>query len=189
MLYRLNSRFGDRLERGRARAVVHDPRNAAPGAAKAPGDARDAFPPKCCASRASYAQRLGKEEASMAHEPHNRITGFQPVPEVQGVAVGSPSFERDQHGLETRDTTAQNEPTAARARRRWRAMSKTQNNATAQGKFAQLLSRPGDEPQQSAVDARTEMPRPAPRAGWSGPSGLLSQCPNASAIPVISVAT
>src|SRR4051794_24906287 len=39
----------------------------------------------------------------MLRAPLNRITGFQPVPEVSGVASSTCS-ERPQHGLETRDT-------------------------------------------------------------------------------------
>jgi hypothetical protein len=54
----------------------------------------------------------------MVLEAVKRITGFQPVPEVRrAVRRRSRWFECNRHGLETGDTNAQNNATAARARR------------------------------------------------------------------------
>src|SRR3954470_9171611 len=53
------------------------------------------------------------EEVIVARADPIRSTGFQPVPHPHKVASGAASLQRRGHGLETRDTNAQNNATAA----------------------------------------------------------------------------
>src|SRR3954470_11368189 len=84
-------------------------------AAYAPTDAPYAVGAESCATGALRPQRQREQEEvtmSDAQTP-NRSTGFQPVPEARAIARSSARLEPRPHGLETRDTDAQNEPTAA----------------------------------------------------------------------------